>query len=51
MDSLGESESGFPFSVQDEAEFQAPIFELLPGESLIMFSDGLEDAYNEATDD
>ena len=49
--SLGALESGFPFSVQDEAEFEATSFELLPGESIVMFSDGLEDAHDAVTDD
>ncbi len=48
---IGASSSGFPFSVQDEVEFQETSLELLEGESVFMFSDGFEDAHNQERDE
>jgi serine phosphatase RsbU (regulator of sigma subunit)/pSer/pThr/pTyr-binding forkhead associated (FHA) protein len=51
IEPVGESVSGFPFSVLDQAEFEQVSFQLLPGEAVVIVSDGFEDAYNEATDE
>jgi serine phosphatase RsbU (regulator of sigma subunit) len=51
IEPIGQAVSGYPFSVEDEAEFEETSFELLPAESVIIFSDGFEDAHNEATDE
>jgi serine phosphatase RsbU (regulator of sigma subunit) len=41
----------FPFGAFDEQELQETQVALGPGESMVMFSDGFEDAYDEDTDD
>lgn len=48
---LGESGENFPFGVDEDQTFQATVFELQPGESVSILSDGIEDAFNEQRDE
>ena len=51
VEALGKSLDGYPFGVQDDAKFEQATFELLAGESVIVLSDGFEDAYNGDADE
>lgn len=43
---VGEEIVGYPFSAVDDAEFDEVRITLEPGESIALFSDGVEDAFN-----
>ena len=51
LQSLGESNSGYPFGVQVDTAFEEVSYQLEPGDSISLFSDGFEDAHNESAND
>jgi serine phosphatase RsbU (regulator of sigma subunit)/pSer/pThr/pTyr-binding forkhead associated (FHA) protein len=50
IEHLGESITMYPFGIEDDLEYESATFELLPGESVSILSDGFEDAHQAATD-
>lgn len=51
VEPLGESITMFPFSIDPDLEFESASYQLQPGESVSVFSDGFEDAHNAAIDE
>ena len=47
---IGEDEKGLPLGVIDDAEFQSATVTLQPGESLTLFTDGINEAMNAANE-
>ncbi len=46
IEEVGEDESGLPLGVSDDYEFESCHFQLGPGDSLTMFTDGFSEAMN-----
>src|SRR5690606_9776650 len=47
IEEVGEEESGLPLGVSDDYEFESCHFQLDPGDSLTMFTDGFSEAMNQ----
>ena len=51
LESLGESISNFPFGVDEDLQFESASYQLEPGESVSILSDGVEDSHNAERDE
>jgi sigma-B regulation protein RsbU (phosphoserine phosphatase) len=46
VEAVGEAETGLPLGVDHEAEYVPSVIRLMPGESMVLYTDGITEAMN-----